>query len=122
VGGFAKVRIGHLAPFSNTLAGTLADVRLLDGTPIITNVLFSQVSTYLPLPTGTYIIKITAPGGYPTLIGPAPVTLSSNSIQSVFATGDVIKQPLGLFAWPSNQQGFFLPLLTRLIYLPVIRR
>ena len=122
VGGFAKVRIGHLAPFSNTIAGTLADVRLLDGTPLITNVSFSQVSAYLPLPTGTYVVKITAPGGYPTLIGPAAVTLSSNSIQSVFATGDVIKRPLGVFAWPSNQPGFFLPLLTNLTYLPVIRR
>jgi len=80
-------------------------------------VVFGQVSPYLTLPAGTYDLKITAPGGYPTLIDPMPVTLSSNSIQSVFATGDVSHQPLGAFAWPSNQPGFFLP-LTRFIYLP----
>jgi len=121
VSGFAKVRIGHLAPFSNTITGTLADVRLQDGTPVITNVPFSLVSTYLPLPAGIYDLKITAPGGTPTLIDLAPVMLSSNSIQSVFATGDVINQPLGVFAWPSNLPGFFLP-LAKYTYLPLISR
>ena len=122
VSGSAKVRIGHLAPFANTITGTLADVRLQDGTPVITNVPFSLVSPYLTLPAGVYDLKITAPGGTPTLIDPAPVALSSNSIQSVFATGDVINQPLGIFAWPSNQPGFFVPLMNKIIYLPVIRR
>jgi len=108
--GVAKVRIGHLAPFAS--GGAAADLRLQDGTPILTNVLFSQVSPYLTLPAGTYDFKITAPGGTPTLIDLLPVTVSSNSIQSVFATGDVINQPLGAFAWPSNLPGFFLPLAT----------
>jgi 5'-nucleotidase / UDP-sugar diphosphatase len=122
VSGSAKVRIGHLAPFANTITGTLADVRLQNGTPVITNVVFGQVSPfYLTLLAGVYDFKITAPGGTPTLIDPLPVTLSSNSIQSVFAIGDAINQPLGIFVWPSNQQGFFLP-LTKFIYLPLIRR
>ncbi len=110
VPGFAKVRIGHLAPFASGAA--LADVRLQDGTPVITNVPFSPVSAYLSLPAGTYDLKITAPGGTPTLIDPLPVALASNSIQSVFATGDGVNQPLGAFAWPSNQAGMFLPLAT----------
>jgi hypothetical protein len=122
VSGSAKVRIGHLAPFSNTITGTLVDVRFQNGIPVITNVPFSLVSPYLPLPAGIYDLKITAPGGTPTLIDPAPVILSSNSIQSVFATGDVFNQPLGVFAWPSNQPGFFPPLMNKFIYLPVIRR
>ena len=108
VSGSAKIRIGHLAPFA--AGGAAADVRLQDGTPIITNVLFSQVSPYLTLPAGTYDLKITAPGGYPTLIDPLPVTLNSNDILSAFATGDGVKQKLGVFAWPSNTAGFFLPL------------
>jgi hypothetical protein len=112
VNGSAKVRIGHLAPFSNTIPGTLADVRLQDGTPLITNVPFSLVSPYLTLPAGAYDLKITAPGGAPTLIDPLPVALASNSIQSVFATGDGSKQALGAFAWPSDQAGSFLPLAT----------
>ena len=122
VSGSARVRIGHLAPFANTITSTLADVRLQDGTLLLGNVPFGAVAPYLTLAAGTYDLKITAPGGTPTLIDPAPVVLSSNSIQSVFATGDVINQPLGIFAWPSNQPGFFVPLMNKIIYLPVIRR
>ena len=96
-------------------------MRLQDGTPIITNVPFSLVSPYLTLPAGTYDLKITAPGGTPTLIDPLPVTLNSNDILSVFATGDGVKQKLGVFAWPSNQPGFFLPLM-KMLYFPLIYR
>ena len=120
--GFAKLRLGHLAPFSNTLPGTAADVRLWNGTPIITNVLFSQVGTYLTLPAGVYPLQITAPGGSPTLIKPLPVTLVSGANLSAFAVGDVVNQPLGVFALPSGQPGFFLPLLKATIYLPIITR
>ena len=77
VSGSAKIRIGHLAPFASGTA--LADVRLQNGTPIITNVPYSQVAPYLTLPAGTYDLKITAPGGSPTLIDPLPVTLNSNA-------------------------------------------
>jgi hypothetical protein len=119
VSGSAKIRIGHLAPFAS--GGAAADVRLQNGTPLITNVLFSQVAPYLTLPAGTYDLKITAPGGSPTLIDPLPVTLNSNDILSAFATGDGVKQKLGVFAWPSNQPGFFLPLM-KVLYLPIIRR
>jgi hypothetical protein len=121
VSGFAKIRIGHLVPISSTITATLVDVRLQNGTPVITNVPYSLVSPYLTLPAGVYDLKITAPGGAPTLIDPWPITLNSNDILSAFATGDVINQPLGVFAWPSNQPGFFL-LLTKFVYLPLIVR
>ena len=59
-----KLRLGHLAPFTDTIAGTLADVRLQDGTPVITDVLFGAVAALiLELPAGTYDLKITTPGG-----------------------------------------------------------
>jgi Zn-dependent metalloprotease len=119
VSGSVKIRIGHVAPFASGAA--LADVRLQDGTPIITNVPYSLVSPYLTLPAGLYDLKITAPGGSPTLIDPLPVTLNSNDILSVFATGDGVQQKLGVFAWPSNQAGFFLPLM-KYLYLPLILR
>jgi hypothetical protein len=110
VSGSVKIRIGHLAPFA--AGGAAADVRLQDGTPVITNVPYSLVSPYLTLPAGAYDLKITAPGGSPTLIDPLPVTLNSNDILSVFASGDGVNQKLGVFAWPSNQPGFFLPLMS----------
>ena len=111
-----------MAPFTNTLPATAADVRLWNGTPIITNVLFSQVGTYLTLPAGVYPLQITAPGGSPTLIKPLPVTLVSGANLSAFAVGDGVKQPLGVFALPSGQPGFFLPLLKATIYLPIIAK
>jgi 2',3'-cyclic-nucleotide 2'-phosphodiesterase (5'-nucleotidase family) len=119
ISGSARVRIGHLAPFA--AGSATADVRLQDGTAILTNVVFSQVAPYLTLAAGTYDLKITAPGGAPTLIDPLPVTLNSNDVLSVFAAGNGTLQKLGAFAWPGNQAGFFLPLL-KFIYLPLITR
>ncbi len=71
-----KLRLGHLAPFADTLAGTMADVRLDDGTAVITDVVFGAVAPYLELPAGTYDLKITTPGGGTTLINLAPVTFN----------------------------------------------
>jgi hypothetical protein len=34
--------------------------------------------------------------------------------------GDGSNQPLGVFAWPSNQVGFLLPLTEYQLYLPII--
>ncbi|MCL4263291.1 MAG: DUF4397 domain-containing protein [Anaerolineae bacterium] len=103
-----KLRLGHLAPFA--AGNATADVRLQDGTPVLTDVNFGDVAAYLELPAGTYDLKITTPGGAVTLIDPVPATFSSGDILSAFATGDGSNQDLGVFAWPSNAIGFFLPL------------
>jgi hypothetical protein len=122
-GSYFKVRVGHLAPFSNTIPGTLVDVRLQDGTPLLQNVPYGAVTpTYVLLPAGSYDLKITAPGGSPTLIDPLAVTLDSGSILSLFAAGDGLHQQLGVFALPSGQKGFFLPLDRFDLYLPVVLR
>jgi subtilisin family serine protease len=105
-----KLRLGHLAPFSDTITGTLADVRLQDGTPVITDVPFGAVASYIELAAGEYDLKITTPGGGTTLIDPLPVTFNAGDIVSVYATGDGSNQPLGVFAWPAGVEGFFLPL------------
>jgi Domain of unknown function (DUF4397) len=120
---YVKVRIGHLAPFSNTIPGTLFDVRLQDGTLLMANVPYGAVTpTYLPLPAGSYDFKITAPGGSPTWIDPLAVTLNSGSILSLLAAGDRLHQPLGVFALPSGEKGYFLPLHRHIVYLPVTLR
>jgi hypothetical protein len=113
-----KLRLGHLAPFTDTITGTLADVRLEDGTPIITDVPFGAVAPYLELPAGTYNLKITTPGGTVTLINPLPVTFNAGDIVSAFAVGDGVNQPLGVFAWPAGVPGFLLPLGMN-AYLPL---
>jgi uncharacterized repeat protein (TIGR01451 family) len=114
-----KLRLGHLAPFADTLAGTMADIRLDDGTAVLTDVVFGAVSPYLELPAGTYDLKITTPGGGTTLINLAPVTFVDGQILSAFATGDGTNQPLGGYALPSDQLGFVLPLEGYNIYLPL---
>jgi hypothetical protein len=117
--GFAKVQIGHLAPFAAGAANTLADVRLQDGTVILDDVPYGAIAGYLELAAGTYDLKITTPDGAVTLIDPVPVTLNDGDIVSVFAVGDGGNQALGVFAWPSDQVGFLLPLGYR-FYMPMI--
>jgi hypothetical protein len=120
-----KIRLGHLAPFA--AGGATADVRLADGTPVATDVDFGDITGYLELPAGTYDLIITAPGGSPTLINPEPVTFADGDIITAFATGDGSNQDLGVFAWPPDTIGFFLPLgeITppgTTLYLPIIIR
>jgi len=115
-----KIRIGHLAPFSNTIPGTRVDIRLQDGTAITTNVPYGAVSPYQALPGGTYDFKITAPGGAPTLIDPLPVTLASGRTVSLFAAGDGVHEPLGVFELPGGQMGHFLPLAKFKLDLPAV--
>ena len=73
----------------------------------------------LALPAGTYDLKITTPGGGTTLIDPVTVAFGDGDIFSVFAVGDGSNQPLGVFAWLSDQVGFLLPLM-RKIYIPFV--
>ena len=105
-----KLRLGHLAPFANTLPATTADVRLDDGTVILNDVVFGDVAAYTELLAGEYDLKITTPDGSTTLIDLAPATFSAGQIVSAFAVGEGNNQPLGGFALPSDAVGFFLPL------------
>ena len=114
-----KLRLGHLAPFANTLPGTMADVRLDDGTVILNDVVFGDVAAYTELPAGEYDLKITTPDGSTTLINLAPATFNSGQIVSAFAVGEGANQPLGGFALPSDALGFFLPLETN-VFFPII--
>ena len=101
------LRLGHLAPFASG-AAVNADVRLQDGTPLLQNITFGDVAAFVPLAAGTYDLVITAPGGSPILIDPAPVTFSAGEVVSAFATGNGVQQPLGTFALPIGAAGGFL--------------
>jgi subtilisin family serine protease len=116
------LRLGHLAPFAAGPA--TADIRLQDGTLVVGNVDFGDVTGYIELDAGTYDLKITTPGGGTTLIDPLPVTFGEGDIITAFATGEGSNQPLGVFAWPPDAEGFFLPLAPTVfnLYLPIIVR
>jgi hypothetical protein len=117
-----KLRLGHLAPFAP--GDALADIRLQDGTPVLTDVAYYSVTTYLELEAGEYDLKITTPGGDVTLIDPEPVTFTDGQILSAFATGEGANQPLGAYALPADEMGFFLPLAEiedfYYIYMPIV--
>ncbi len=119
--GFGHVRLGHFAPFA--MGDATADIRLQDGTPVITGVNFADVAMFMPLPAGEYDLKVTTPGGETTLIDPLPFTLNDGDILSAYAAGDGVNQPVGVFAVPLGQMGSFLPLFDDYnIYLPLISR
>lgn len=106
--GAFKLRLGHLAPFA--VGDALADIRLQDGTPVLTDVAYADITGYIELPAGTYDLKVTTPGGGTTLIDPLPVTFADGDIVTALATGEGSNQALGAFAWPPDTMGFFLPL------------
>lgn len=112
--GLASVRIGHLAPFASVITDTLADVCLQDGTVILDNVPFGTVGGYLPLLAGRVDLKIMNADNTATLIDLYPVTLSPGDLLSVFATGDGVNQPLGVFAMFNSPADGFLPLAAAL--------
>lgn len=116
--GMFHLRLGHLAPFASGPA--TADIRLEDGTLVLGNVDFGDVTGFLPLPAGEYDLKITTPGGAVTLIDPLPVTFTEGQILSAFATGDGNNQKVGAFALPAGDPGFFLPLRVYELLMPVI--
>jgi hypothetical protein len=124
--GTFHLRLGHLAPFAAGPA--TADIRLQDGTPVLLGVDFSDVTGFIPLAAGEYDLKITTPGGDVTLIDPLPVVFTEGMIISAFATGEGVNQPLGVYALPAYDAGFFLPLYEEpqpegyIIYLPIVNK
>ena len=93
--GEGKVRITHLAPFTDTLTATEVDIRTDAGAEVATNVPYKGFTDpYLSLPTGEYDLKITTPGGGMDLYDIDPFTLTDGEVKSVFAIGDIDNQPL----------------------------
>lgn len=112
--GQAKVRIGHLAPFAASLPATAVDIRADDGTLILPNVAYKDVSPYLTLPAGTYDLKITTPGGGTDLFDIPPLSLGNRQILGAFAVGDVVNQPLAMLPLA------YAPVQPYLYYLPIV--
>jgi hypothetical protein len=114
--GQAKVRIAHLAPISDTLAGTEVDIRTDDGTPLAVNVPYKDFTDpYVPLPVGTYDLKLTSPGGGTTLLDLEPISLLDGEILGVFAIGDGTNQPLSVLPliYAPGQIYCYLPILEK---------
>jgi hypothetical protein len=94
--GVAKVRVVHAAPLSNTITGTLVDVRTQAGTPVTINFPYKGVAGYVPLPAGPYDFKVTLPGGAVTAIDPPAFAAAGGSVLTLVAIGDIANQPLAV--------------------------
>lgn len=85
----AKFRLAHLAPFAADLGMTAVDICHNEGTPVLENVAFGDVTTpYLQLPAGDYNLVVSVAGTdcAPVFNIPA-LNLSAESIVDAFAIG-----------------------------------
>ncbi len=98
--GHAKVRVVHAAPFASELADTAVSIRTDGGDLVngLTGVEFGVASDYFELPAGSYDLNIATTDGSTRLIDLAPVTLHAGDVVTLFAIGEGVNQPLGIFA------------------------
>ncbi len=91
----ARVRVGHLAPFANTLEGTKVDICTDDGTPVFEDVVYKGVLD-LELPEGVYDLKVVPVAnncGAAALDLPA-VKFSAKDVVDLFVIGNIANLPL----------------------------
>lgn len=83
--GQVKVRVYHFSPDAPAV-----DVKLADGTTLISNLAFPAASSYLEVPAGTYDLQVTPAGGDAVVIDLPGTALPAGQIISVFATNVVV--------------------------------
>lgn len=88
----ARLQVVHLAPFA---AGDAAVDVYLDGTAVLTNVVYNHSSGYLTVTAGTYFVEIKVAGTMTTAVS-GTITLAPNSDNTVVAHGGANLWPLQL--------------------------
>ncbi|MEM1091786.1 MAG: DUF4397 domain-containing protein [Pseudomonadota bacterium] len=91
----ARVNVGHLAPFANTLPGTAVSVEV-NGTEVIPNVEFNVFSGYLEVVPGETTVDVLAPPATPPAAITTTTTLDPATDYTVLALGDGPNQMLTL--------------------------
>jgi hypothetical protein len=94
----AKVAVAHFAPFADTIDGTAVNISV-DGTPVeaLQGVKFKQFTPYIDLPAGMHTIDVFPVGATePAITG--DFTLTDGVSYTVYAAGNITKQPLVLNA------------------------
>jgi hypothetical protein len=82
----AEVRVGHFSPDAPAV-DVYANGAILGG---LEGVPFGVLSDYIEVPADTYEIAVVVAGQDPaeaTVIGPAPIELAADSVQTIAATG-----------------------------------
>ncbi len=102
-----QVNVNHLAPFADSTDGTAVAVNV-NGTEVLTDVVYKQSSGYLELAgpgiaPGETMLEVFAPPGTDTAAISATVDLAADTFYSVTAIGDGVNQPLSLLALEDTQ-------------------
>src|ERR687897_666016 len=79
--GEAQVRVAHLAPDAPNV-----DV-YVNGEPVLTDVAYTTISGYLPLPAGTQQVTVYATGDTSTPVIDAPVEVAAGGAYTIAAVG-----------------------------------
>jgi hypothetical protein len=82
--GKAKVRVYHFSPDAPAV-----DVKLADGTALISSLAFPDASDYLEVAAGSYDLQVTPAGNSAVVIDLPGTSLAAGKIYSVFATNVV---------------------------------
>ncbi len=91
--GNGKVRVVHAAPFATIPALTEVDV-LVDGTQVLTDFGYKEVSPYLEVPAGPHDVEVLALGGLLSITD--TLVLTESVVVTVFAIGDNDNQPVAV--------------------------
>lgn len=92
----ARVSVAHFAPFADTLEGTSVSV-FVNGSEALTDVQFKDFTGYINLPAGETVVDI-VPTGTTDIAMTATYNLEDGIDYTVYATGNVVLQPLELVA------------------------
>ncbi len=95
-----RVNVAHLAPFASDISATAVSVDV-NGTEVLNDVTYKQVSGYLPLAEdgsapGNTLLEVFAPPGATDPAIMATVNLAAQTDYTVVAIGDGNNQPLSL--------------------------
>jgi hypothetical protein len=96
----ANIAVAHLAPFANSVPGTSVTIKL-DGSDVLTDVVFADISPYIPVDPGSYSVEVVPTGtSDPAITGTAVI---SGLVDFTFAAiGDVVNQPLELVRYEDD--------------------
>lgn len=86
--GRVYVRFGHLSPNAPRV-----DVRLADGTPLFTNVGFTEISRYIPVSPGAYTLNVFIAGTNERVLTVPNINLQANRFYTVYAVGLAGQRP-----------------------------
>jgi hypothetical protein len=103
--GKVKVRVVHSAPFGMTPESTEVSIRTAGGDLVggLQGVPYGVSSDYLELPEGEYDLKVASNNGQTNYLDPLPVELTSGTIVTLFAVGDIVNQDLSIIAAPVGE-------------------